>query len=70
MTDASGQRCGNCKWYRDIIIGEGRCDLPVPEWITETIIEIHRQAFPLDPVRPPIRFIDDGRDCPTWQPRG
>lgn len=68
MTDASGQRCGNCTLFIEVrkatrnIVAGGKCiwhppfqrTYNLPMWVARA--ESYVSA-------------DDGRGCETWQPR-
>ena len=69
MTDASGQRCGTCKWQRLQYGVYGSCGYPVPIWIRDAVLLLHRNMFPLEALSPSTLHNDDGKDCPTWHPK-
>ena len=65
MTDASGQRCGNCQWWDATNPPWGWCryvipvlPFPVPSHLC---IDMEAGWRDLEDV--------DGKDCPTWQAR-
>ena len=59
------QRCGTCKWFNQVGIDYGVCEVPIPAWLRKALVTLHEQVFPLD-VSPGMLSIKAGKDCPTW----
>ena len=61
----SEQRCGTCKWFRELY-DSGDCEYPLPQWVKLTVDRLYGTAFPFDPMNVFTMNPDDGKDCPTW----
>jgi len=56
MTDASGQRCGNCRYASGKVrIGTCTWDEPIPIWAQAEMGGVFREMHAIH-----------GKDCPTW----
>ena len=66
MTDASGQRCGTCRWYREVY-SNGDCEYPLPQWVKFVLSHAYNNVFPHEILAPFTVRPDEGKDCPTWQ---
>lgn len=62
------RRCGTCQWLQGAGL-DGSCQFPLPEWITDTLRKVDATVFPMNFAEPSVRHVNEGKDCPTWQPK-